>query len=131
MEYTSDNITELAPNEVFVFGSNLAGRHGKGAAEQAKKWGALYGKARGRMGQTYAIPTKDFTVEKALPLPIIETMIWEFLQHAKSHPEDRFLVTRIGCGWAGYTPQQVGYLFQKYGSLPNVILPKDFYKENV
>lgn len=120
---TPERVTSLAPDEVFVFGSNLAGRHGKGAARDALKFGAVKGKGEGHYGQTYAIPTKDWDMD---PLPIED--IWFgvilFLGCAASHPELTFLVTPIGCGLAGYKPSQIAPMFK--GSPLNVVLPACF-----
>lgn len=87
---------------VFVFGSNLAGRHGKGAALHAfKKHGAKYGRGSGRYGDSYAIPTRDWHIH-TLPLWVIANYINMFMAHVAEHPEDTFNITRIGCGLAGY-----------------------------
>jgi hypothetical protein len=117
-------ITSLQPNEVFVFGSNLSGRHGKGAAKTAMRWGAKYGVGSGPMGQTYAIPTKAVSVYQTLPLERIHSYVLEFLQYAKSHPELSFLVTEIGCGLAGYKPKDIAPMFKGFSD--NVILPERF-----
>lgn len=95
-------ITSLKSNQIFVFGSNLAGRHGKGAAKQAMQFGAIYGQPIGRQGKTYAIPTKDKFI-RTLPLSIIKTYIEQFAEYAKQHPELEFLLTPVGTGLAGYT----------------------------
>lgn len=96
---------------VFVFGSNLAGRHGKGAALAARKqYGAVYGIGRGRTGDAYAIPTKSGSLS-VLPLTDITRYVDEFLAYAGEHPELDFEVTRVGCGLAGYTDAQIGPLF--------------------
>lgn len=97
---------------IFVFGSNLAGRHGRGAAlEAVQKWGAVYGQGIGLQGQSYAIPTKDFRLK---PLPLIDIGIYvvAFLAFARVHPEVRFRVTRIGCGLAGYTEAEIKPFFK-------------------
>jgi hypothetical protein len=97
---------------IFVFGSNLAGRHGKGAALEARTvWGAQYGVGKGRTGQSYAIPTKDEHIQ-TLPLERIELEVRNFLEYACFHPELKFIVTRIGCGLAGYTSQQIAPMFR-------------------
>lgn len=97
---------------IFVFGSNLAGRHGKGAALHARYfYGAYYGRGSGAQGQSYAIPTKDFNL-RTLPLESIETYVNGFLLYARAHPELRFNVTRIGCGLAGYTDTDIAPLFK-------------------
>ncbi len=97
---------------IFVFGSNLAGRHGKGAALTAvKEHGAQYGVGRGRRGNSYAIPTKDEQIQ-TLPLWVIELEVQEFIEYARMHPDETFFVTRIGCGLAGYTSQQIAPMFK-------------------
>lgn len=106
------HITRLKQNQIFVFGSNLAGRHGKGAALQARKFGAIYGQGIGRQGQTYAIPTKDYYL-KTLPLHIIEQYIIEFTEYAKQHPELEFLLTPVGTGLAGYTINELESILPK------------------
>jgi hypothetical protein len=96
---------------VFVFGSNLAGRHGKGAALHAsREHGAVHGVGVGRTGNAYAIPTKDAKL-RTLPLSEIKNYVDEFLRYAKAHPDLRFEVTRIGCGLAGYTDAQMAPMF--------------------
>lgn len=96
---------------IFVFGSNLAGRHGKGAALHArKKLGAVYGQSSGPMGRSYAIPTKDERLQ-TLPLPAIATSVAEFIVYAIAHPELQFEVTRVGCGLAGYRDDQIAPMF--------------------
>lgn len=109
---------------VFVFGSNLAGRHGKGAALWARQnRGALYGQGAGRQGHSYAIPTKDEELQ-TLTLPAIRLYVDAFLAYAASHPREAFEVTPIGCGLAGLTPEQVAPMFARAPS--NVILPDAF-----
>lgn len=120
---TPDKITKLKENEVMVFGSNLAGRHGKGAAKDALKFGALNGCCAGHFGQTYAIPTKDRQLA-TLPLDEIRDFVDDFLDYAYSMPSLTFLVTPIGCGLAGYKPADIAPMFQH--RTPNVILPKSF-----
>lgn len=107
---------------IFVFGSNLAGRHGKGAALTAKlEWGAQYGVGIGRTGEAYAIPTKDRQL-RVIPLKEIVMYVEDFLHYAKSHPDLEFFVTKIGCGLAGYTEEQIKPMFINASS--NCILPK-------
>lgn len=97
--------------EVFVFGSNEAGRHGRGAALTAyKKYGAKYGYGYGRSGQSFAIPTKDTEIE-TLPIETINQYIQGFLAYAKSQYNTPFQITRIGCGLAGYTDAEIAPLF--------------------
>lgn len=119
---TSDHITSLQPNEVFVFGSNLDGFHGGGAARQALKWGAMIGQGVGLQGNTYAIPTM-FATEKE-----IQPYIDEFIQFAKEHPDKTFLVTEIGCGIAGFTAKDIAPLFEEAVEVENISLPKKFWK---
>lgn len=96
---------------IFVFGSNLAGRHGRGAAKFAlENCGAIYGEGAGRQGRSYAIPTKDLSI-KSLPLTAIERHVSIFLDHAKAHPEQLFFVTEVGCGLAGYTKEDIAPMF--------------------
>ena len=98
--------------EIFVFGSNLAGRHGKGAALTARqKHGAVYGKGVGHWGNSYAIPTKDHKLT-VLHLTSIKLHVNCFTDYAKEHPELTFNVTRIGCGLAGYTDDQISPMFK-------------------
>lgn len=97
---------------IFVFGSNLAGRHGKGAALYARQhYGAEYGVGVGRTGNSYAIPTKDKNI-KTLPLDIIQQYVDDFLFYAHSRKDLEFLVTKIGCGLAGYTEEQIAPMFR-------------------
>jgi hypothetical protein len=109
---------------IFVFGSNLAGRHGKGAALYARQHhGALYGQAVGLQGNSYAIPTKDEYL-RTLPLEAIRQYVDEFKRFAADHPEMTFQVTAIGCGLAGYKPEQIAPLFAN--APPNCMLPAEF-----
>ena len=119
--YTPDNITSLAQNEVFVFGSNLDGLHGGGAAAAAVRYfGAIWGQGVGMQGQCYAIPTMHGGVDAIKPY------VDEFIKYAQEHPELTFLVTRIGCGIAGFKDEDIAPLFQDALDLPNVALPKKF-----
>lgn len=109
---------------IFVFGSNMAGRHGKGAALYARKHhGAIYGKGWGRQGNSYAIPTKGRNLE-TLPLTLIAVDVDDFIQYALAHPHDTFQVTAIGCGLAGYSPEQIAPMFKDAPA--NCILPPEF-----
>ena len=122
-KYTPENITSLAQNEVFVFGSNLQGSHGGGAAAAAVRYfGAIWGQGVGMQGQCYAIPTMNGGVD------VIRPYVDEFIEFAKGHPELTFLVTRIGCGIAGFRDEQMAPLFADALELPNVVLPKSFVK---
>lgn len=109
---------------IFVFGSNLAGRHGKGAALFAKEHhGAIYGQGEGLQGQSYGIPTKDENI-RSLPVQRIAESVTSFKTFAASHPEMTFQVTPIGCGLAGFKPEQIAPMFK--GSPSNVVLPTEF-----
>ena len=120
---TSSNITALQPGEIFVFGSNLEGQHGGGAALLAYrkwgaiwgqgvglqgqtygKWGAIWGQGVGLQGQTYGIPTMQGGVETIAPY------VDEFIRFAQEHPKLIFLVTEIGCGIAGFRPEEIACL---------------------
>lgn len=119
-------IKSLKPNEVFVFGSNEAGRHGAGAAKTALQWGAKWGQGEGLAGQTYAIPTKD-TMVRTLPKYKIYHYVKRFLEFALENPDLTFLVTPIGCDLAGYKPHEMSSAFRLRGKIPkNVILPSEF-----
>lgn len=108
-------------SKVFVFGSNLAGRHGAGAAAWAFRfYGAIIGRGVGRQGNSYAIPTKDESL-RVLSLPQIELYVKSFLTYAKKHPEDSFLVTAIGTGLAGYKHTDIAPMFS--GAPSNCELP--------
>lgn len=125
---TPDNITKLNKNQVFVFGSNQAGRHGKGAAKTALGFGAKPGQATGLQGNSYGIPTKDRTVRKTLSLAKISEYVSEFITFAENNKHLTFLVTEIGCGLARLHPKDIGPLFQDCSKLENVYLPKRFWK---
>lgn len=123
---TPDRITQLEPNQIFVFGSNYAGRHGAGAALLAmRKFGAINGQGTGLMGQSYGIATKDRRLG-VLPLYKIKVQIDRFLRVAEQHPELQFLVTKIGCGLAGYSEKEIAALFKGCTIPTNVILPLSF-----
>lgn len=99
--------------EIFVFGSNLSGYHGGGAARAAHdRYGAEWGVAEGLTGQSYAIPTVRHNIAGPLSLDAIRLAVDKFLHHAATHPEDRFFVTRIGCGLAGHRDQDIAPMFR-------------------
>ena len=124
MRTTPERITELQPNEIFVFGSNLAGMHGGGAAYVAyRKFGAIMGQGVGLQGQSYGIPTMQGGVETIRPY------VDEFIAFAKEHRDLTFLVTRIGCGIAGFTDAEIAPMFVTAVNLPNVHLPESFWRE--
>lgn len=118
-----DRIDSLQPDEIFVFGSNVNGFHGGGAAAAAMhRFGAVWGQGEGLQGQSYAIPTME-------GYESMKAAVQRFTQFAAEHPEMRFLVTRIGCGIAGYRVSQVAPLFRDCIKLENVALPADFWQE--
>lgn len=119
--FTPDLITELRTDEVFVFGSNLEGMHGGGAALVAfKNFGAVMGCGVGLRGQSYAIPTMQGGVETIAPY------VNEFIAFAKGHPELFFYVTRIGCGIAGFKDREIAPLFTSAQGMENICLPRSF-----
>jgi len=119
--FTPEFIKELLPDEVFVFGSNLNGCHAGGAARVAyNKFGAEWGNGVGLQGQSYAIPTMQGGVETIKPYTD------QFVAFAVEHPELTFLVTRIGCGIAGFRDEEIAPLFADALNLPNVVLPESF-----
>lgn len=123
---TPENIRSLGRNEIFVFGSNLAGAHGGGAARiAADRFGAIMGQGVGLQGQSYAIPTMQGGVNTIKPY------VDEFIAFAKQHPELTFLVTKIGCGIAGFTPDEIAPLFAGAVDVENIHLPQDFWAELV
>lgn len=114
-------------NHIFVFGSNLAGRHGKGAAKYAKDYfGAKYGKGFGLQGQSYAIPTKDRKLD-ILSLDEIFDYVDYFNNFVKKQSQLIFYITEIGCGLAGYTPKEIAPLFWGIVFLDNVYFPERFW----
>jgi hypothetical protein len=122
-EYTPNMISALKENEIFVFGSNLGGMHGGGAARAAyNRFGAVWGQGVGLQGQSYAIPTMQGGVETIKPY------VDEFIAFAQAHPELKFLVTRIGCGIAGFRDEQIAPLFAAAidQDKDNIILPREF-----
>jgi hypothetical protein len=118
-------IDELQLNQIFVFGSNLSGIHGAGAAKTAmQSFGAMWGLGTGYSGQTYAIPTKDEDVAKSLTIEEIKPYVRAFVAFACMQPHLEFLITRIGCGLAGYTDAEMAPLFA--GLPENCILPEEW-----
>ena len=118
----SDSIDTLEKDEIFVFGSNLAGHHMGGAARLANiKFGAEWGVGVGLTGQSYAIPTMQGGVETIRPY------VDQFINFAERNPDMKFLVTRIGCGIAGFNDEEIAPLFRKAVSVSNIYLPQKFY----
>ena len=118
-----DIIDNLSEGQVFVFGSDIYGRHGGGAARLAvERFGAVVGQPVGLQGQSYAIPTSGLSLEA------IRRNVMDFIQFADMNPEMTFLVTRIGCGAAGYSDEEIAPLFANAFGLRNVYLPASFWK---
>jgi hypothetical protein len=129
MRTTPELITDLKPNEIFVFGSNESGIHGAGAARAAVNFGAKVGQGFGMAGKTFAIPTKDWLIN-TLNIDSIQFYVDRFITYTEHYPTLTFLVTPIGCGLAGYTVEEIAPLFErvyKYSALyENIILPQSF-----
>ena len=120
--FTPEMIKTLAPNEVFVFGSNLGGFHAGGAARAAlDRFGAIWGQGVGLQGQSYAIPTMHGGIEAIKPY------VDQFIGFAQSHPDLYFYVTRIGCGIAGFADEEIAPLFREALAVDNIALPKSFH----
>jgi hypothetical protein len=120
---TIEHITDLAPDEVFVFGSNILGHHDGGAAKQAvRHFGAVYGQASGPQGQSYAIVTVGVTLDT------LRQQVDEFLSYAEQHQDKCFLVSRIGCGNAGWNAGQIAPFFERARTMQNVFLPEEFWR---
>ena len=123
-DFTPDRITCLRPDEVFVFGSNLSGMHGGGAAKVAlEAFGAIWGQGVGLQGQSYGIPTMQGGVDTIKPF------VDEFISFARQHPELFFYVTRIGCGIAGFQDREIAPLFSMAKGIQNICLPRTFVAE--
>ena len=120
---TPEWIDTLKDNEIFVFGSNLAGMHGGGAARVARlRFGAVLGNVVGIQGQSYAIPTMQGGVETIRPY------VDDFIAYAQQHPSLHFLVTPIGCGIAGFEPEDIAPLFEGAKAVKNISLPESFWE---
>lgn len=123
LRFTPENITSLGPDEVFVFGSNLQGMHCGGAARTAVlRFGAIMGQGVGIQGQSYAIPTMQGGVDTIKPY------VDQFIDLAREWDQTTFYVTRIGCGIAGFTDEEIAPLFAEALPLYNVRLPRSFYR---
>ena len=123
MRYTPDFITHLEQGEIFVFGSNLQGMHGGGAARIAyERFGAIWGCGVGLQGQSYAIPTMHGGVDAIKPY------VDEFIEFARENSQYVFLVTKIGCGIAGFKQQEIAPLFREALLVENIVLPESFCK---
>lgn len=124
---TPEEIKNLTENQIFVFGSNQSGRHFKGAARTALKWGAKVGQAAGLQGRTYGIPTKDASIRRVLTISEIKLYVDDFIEFAKANPKLIFLVTAIGTGLSGYKSKEVAPLFQEAVNVENIHLPARFW----
>lgn len=119
---TPSRINVLETNEIFVFGSNIQGMHMGGAARVAySKFGAEWGNGEGLQGQSYALPTME-------GLENTKLAVCHFIECAKTHDTLKFFVTPVGCGIAGYTPEDIAPLFREAAKLDNVYLPVSFWK---
>jgi hypothetical protein len=127
MRITPDDIKKLEQGQIFVFGSNLSGRHGKGAAKTALGWGAKWGRVSGLQGRTYGIPTKDASIRRTLTVIEIKPFVDEFIEFAKNNTNMTFLVTEIGCGLAGHKQKDIAPLFINAVNVENIYLPEKFW----
>ncbi|MDD2191535.1 MAG: hypothetical protein PHO12_03205 [Bacteroidales bacterium] len=140
-EYTPENIKKLKENEVFVFGSNESGIHAGGAARIAfEDFGAVWGVGYGLEGQTFALPTKDKEII-TLPLPKVKTYLKDFIQFVYHNPQLKFYLTKIGCGLAGFTIEEIKTILWevieefetkdpiRYTFPNNLIIPKEFARD--
>lgn len=128
---TPENIKaeDLQSTDVFVFGSNELGHHGSGAARFAyDELDAIWfkGFGLGENGNTFAIPTKDWNIN-TLPILLIKPYVDSFIRFAEIRQDHRFFVTKVGCGIAKYTPEDIAPLFKEAIGLPNVYLPIEFW----
>lgn len=129
LRVTPEDMGDLDKNQIFVFGSNEAGIHGAGAARYAeRKFGATPGLGFGFSAQTFAIPTKDWEV-KVLPLDVIEFYVKRFITFTNGYYHNKwdFMVTKIGCGLAGFTPEQIAPFFKDCRDQKNIWLPQEFH----
>ena len=125
-KYTPENITDLKPNEVFVFGSNMNGNHAGGAARVAvEKFGAIMGQAEGIQGQSYAIPTLDKDMQK-VDLDTLQKSLFRFCQFANDNQNKTFYLTKIGLGIAGFTLDEILSVINRVDIPDNVIIPEEF-----
>ena len=126
MKHTPEQIETLHYGEIFVFGSNESGYHGAGAAKLAvDRFGAKMGQGFGMAGSTFAIPTKDWDIQ-TLPVNVIAHYVARFMYLASLYKKKTFLVTKLGCGLAGLTVEEIAPLFAGADRIKNIILPKEF-----
>lgn len=115
--------------EIFVFGSNEAGRHGKGAALHAKNvYGARNGIGEGLTGNAYALPTKDSNLN-SLPIGKVFQNIKTFCDFARENPTYRFLVTPVGTGLAGFSKRNITYGFKQAVLPSNCVLTSSWIND--
>lgn len=137
MRFTPEHVAHLQSNEVYVFGANKKGVHGRGSALHARSFGAKIGVGKGHVGQTYGIPTRDchpipgskklhFT---NLSLQEIKIYVDEFIEYAARNSQLTFLVVKIGTNNAGYQTKDIAPLFIEAMRYQNIILPEEFYRE--
>ena len=128
LRISSKHIDKLLDDEIFVFGSNMQGAHGGGAARTTMSWGAIYGQAFGLQGKTFAIPTVDYTKSGKMSMETIKEYVDRFLDFAKENKDKKFLVTEIGCGIAGFKVSDIAPLFKEAikDKYDNVYLPQSF-----
>lgn len=125
-EFTPENITELKPDEVFVFGSNMNGNHAGGAARTAvEKFGAIMGQAEGPQGQSYAIPTLDCNMAKVAEEQL-QASLEKFAKYAADNGDKKFYLTKIGCGIAGFSEEEMVTIINRIDLPGNVVIPEAF-----
>jgi len=127
MRISPNWITSLNDNEIFVFGSNLSGIHGAGAAKMAMKWGAEYGNGEGLQGSTYALPTVYYHISRTLTIDEIKYYVDRFIEFVKNNTQLIFLVTAIGCDLAGHVVEDIAPLFKDAIDIENIYLPQSFW----
>lgn len=129
LRVTPEDMGSLEKGQIFVFGSNESGIHGAGAAAYAlEHFGAQPGKGWGLSGVSFAIPTKDWEI-KTLPLEVVKNYVERFIAFTQGyyHKDWKFMVTKIGCGLAGFTVEQIAPLFKSCRDQKNIWLPQDFH----
>lgn len=125
---TPEYVEKINEKQIFVFGSNLSGIHGAGGAKMAHRFfNAEWGVGVGLTGGCYAIPTKDYNISRTLKLEEIKIYIDDFIETAKHFSEYDFLVTKIGCGYAGYCDNEIAILFKDAIDVQNIFLPNSFW----
>ena len=124
--FTPNNITELKENEIFVFGSNKAGNHAGGAAKVAvEKFGAIIGQGEGLQGQSYAFPTLDEHMQKVTSQELVSAFE-NLCECATQHKDKIFYLTKVGCGIAGFSEEEIIEAINKVELPDNVIIPEEF-----